>query len=127
MAEMTRYYDRNASNLDLNPGDLVYLKNVQVGQGQKLQNKYRGPLRVLEIVNVYNVIPTTSLRQTQVSKMKLNRTHLLATALMHFLRMAKMQSVSIWNNMQHRRPGYIACSKRYNQYHHSAQTWQQST
>lgn len=49
------YYDRNASNLDLNPGDLVYLKNVQVGQGQKLQNKYRGPLRVLEIVNDYNV------------------------------------------------------------------------
>lgn len=48
-------YDKKANDLNLLVGDEVFIKNIQTGEGQKLQPKYRGPFEVIEILNDFNV------------------------------------------------------------------------
>lgn len=49
------YYDKNAAELDLKVGDEVFIENVAIGEGQNLQQKYRGPCKVLQVLNDFNV------------------------------------------------------------------------
>lgn len=61
-------YDKNAKQLDLKVGDLVFRKNVLVGEGRKLQEKFSGPHKVLKILNDFNVLIRQKNKQIVVHK-----------------------------------------------------------
>lgn len=50
-----KYYDKNAKELNVVVGDKIFVKNVLIGTGQKMQKKYRGPFVVTQVLNNYNI------------------------------------------------------------------------
>lgn len=60
--------DKGLRNIQLKPGEMVFIENIRTGQGQKLQNMRNGPFKVVKILNEQNIIIQMGSKEKVVHK-----------------------------------------------------------
>lgn len=60
--------DKGSKDINLRPGEMVFMENVKTGQGQKLQNLRNGPFKVLKLLNPQNVVIQMGTKERVVHK-----------------------------------------------------------
>lgn len=68
LLQSKKYHDINAKDLNLKIDDEVFIKNVLTGEGQKLQDKFRGPFKVVEVLNDFNVVILDGKKRKMIHK-----------------------------------------------------------